>query len=152
MGGKLPTTIIRVDEIMRTTIIWYPMGRWEYYGISLTWFVMNRWDEKGFSGMLPVIRPRIFLNILGFIIIINLDTAWRLRRRTHTFKKSVQRTTTRQISFMSYAMIGDFTLKPLFYGINHRGFQLVILMKINLTKYVGKDRANRNGFDQPVGE
>ena len=45
------------------------------------------------------------------------------------FKRSAQGKTTRKSSFLSYAMRGDYTLKPLDYGVHHRGVQLVELVE-----------------------
>ena len=40
---------------------------------------------------------------------------------------------------MGYAIIGDYTLEPLAYGVYHRGIQLVYIVEIPLDKYVEKD-------------
>ena len=61
-------------------------------------------------------------------------------------KRSIQRTTIRKISFLSYAMRGDYTLEPLAYGFNHRGLGLVELVEAPLAKYVGKDISHRKDF------
>ena len=62
------------------------------------------------------------------------------------FKRSAQGKTTRKSSFLSYAMRGDYTLKPLDYGVHHIGVQLVELVESHLYKYLGKDRPHRKGL------
>ena len=61
-------------------------------------------------------------------------------------KKSVQVTMTRKISFLSYAMIGEYFLEPLAYGVHQRGVRLIQLVESPLDKYVGKDRTYGAGL------
>ena len=61
-------------------------------------------------------------------------------------ERSVQGTTTRKSSFLSYATRGDYTLEPLAYGIHHRSVRLVEIVEDTLDKYVGKGRTHGAGL------
>ena len=43
---------------------------------------------------------------------------------------------------MSYTMIGEYTPKPLSYGVHHRCVQFVEFVEAPLSKYMGKDRSH----------
>ena len=49
-------------------------------------------------------------------------------------------------ALLSYAMIGEYTLEPLFYGVHNRGVQLVELVEYPLAKYVEKYISHRTGL------
>ena len=61
-------------------------------------------------------------------------------------KISVQGTTIRKISLLSYAMRGGYTLELLAYGIHNRKFRLVELVEYISDKHVGKDRSHGTGL------
>ena len=43
-------------------------------------------------------------------------------------------------------MRGDYNLKPLVYGVHHRGNQLVEIVEATSDKYMGKDRSHGKGL------
>ena len=61
-------------------------------------------------------------------------------------KRIFQGTTIRQISFLSYAIIGGYIRKSLTYDVHHRGFRLVGIVEAYLDKDMGKDRYPRSVF------
>ena len=61
-------------------------------------------------------------------------------------KISVQGTMIRKISLVSYVTRGDYNLKPLAYGINHRGVRLVEIDETPSDKYMCKYIFHRTGL------
>ena len=49
-------------------------------------------------------------------------------------------------SSLSSAIRGDYKLKPLVYGVHHRGNQLVEIVEATSDKYMGKDRSHGKGL------
>ena len=141
MGSTIGRYVLRIWDENLSLVICVVDGK-----TNITRSTLGRWEENDENpspnlvlGMLRFISAPICKKIWIFIsspiwkgglrfisypIYMGGCCAWEGGLR-YWIKSSVQGTTIRKISFLSYAMIGDYTLEPLTYVVHNRGVWLV---------------------------